>query len=166
MKLITIYNQMRLEALKPSEFKRLYKLDRSLALKRIDSIWSKLKSQSFQHNRNGERLYFQLEGGSEIQGNPIEQEVSNYLNNNGFEVVDFKNNLGKKKGDKNQMKIGKILTMLGKKDNNAIDILNKMNTSTTRSGVKSSQVIVISKAPYDIGGSSTDRGWNSRMITV
>jgi hypothetical protein len=64
------------------------------------------------------------------------------------------------------MKIGKILTMLGKKDNNAIDILNKMNTSTTRSGVKSSQVIVISKAPYDIGGSSTDRGWNSRMITV
>ena len=79
MKLIDIYNSIILEALKPSEFRRMYAINRKTALKRIGTIWSKLKSQSYQSNRNGDRLYFELEGESETQENPVEQEVSNYL---------------------------------------------------------------------------------------
>jgi hypothetical protein len=161
MTLKKIYNQILLEALKPSEFRKLRGIARDVANKRIDGIWDKLKSQSFRQNRNGERLYFNVEENQETT--TLEKEISDYLDSKGFEIVDFKTNQAKKKGDKNVTKIGKILTMIGKSDPGAIELLNQFNTSNTRGGAKTSPLIVISRSAYDIGGASTDRGWTSCM---
>jgi len=159
-----IYNQLIFEALKPSEFRRLQGIARTVANQRIDGIWNKLKSQASGQNRNGERLYFNLDETEKTEKiTPLEQGISRYLWSKGFEVVDFKTNQAKKKGDKNITKISKILTMIGKSDPQAIDILNKFNTSSSRGGSKTSPLIAISRAAYDIGGASTDRGWSSCM---
>ena len=164
MNLKQIYNQLILEALKPSEFRRLQGIARTVANQRIDGIWNKLKSQASGQNRNGERLYFNLNEAEKTETiTPLEQGISRYLYSKDFEVVDFKTNQAKKKGDKNITKISKILTMLGKSDPQAIDILNKFNTNSSRGGSKTSPLIVISRAAYDIGGASTDRGWSSCM---
>jgi hypothetical protein len=161
IKLNNIYKEIIYEALKPSEFKRLYSIARDVANKRIDSVWSNLKSQSFSQNRNGERLYFNVE--EDQDNDALEYEISDYLDSKGFEIVDFKTNQAKKQGDKNITKIGKILTMLGKSDPQAIKFLNKFNTTSARGGSKISPLIVISRSAYDIGGASTDRGWSSCM---
>ena len=71
MNIKQIYNQILLESLKPSEFRKLQGIARDVANQRIDGIWDKLKSQSFRQNRNGERLYFNVEENQETTTSTI-----------------------------------------------------------------------------------------------
>jgi hypothetical protein len=158
------------EALKPSEFRELMQVGRDLAMKRIGGIWDKLKSQADSTNRNGDRLFF------EISASPLEDKLHRYLKANNYEIVDYKGGLVRKVGDKNNVKIVKVLTMLGKNDPTAsklqrnYELLKSVNKLNDYDSVKSENAspedytMVISKSPYDIGGMSTDRKeWDSCM---
>jgi hypothetical protein len=158
------------EALKPSEFRGLMRVGRDLAMKRIEGIWDKLKSQADSTNRNGDRLFF------EISASPLEDKLHRYLKANNYEIVDYKGGLVKKVGDKNNVKIVKVLTMLGKDDPTAsklqrnyellksVNKLNDYDSAKSESAVAEDYIMVISKSPYDLGGMSTDRKeWDSCM---
>jgi hypothetical protein len=157
------------EALKPSEFRKLMQVGRDLAMERIGGIWGKLKSQADSTNRNGDRLFF------EISASPLEDKLHSYLKANNYEIVDYKGGLVRKVGDKNNVKIVKVLTMLGKNDPTAsklqrnyellksVNKLNDYDSAKSESASPEDYTMVISKSPYDLGGMSTDREWDSCM---
>jgi hypothetical protein len=157
------------EALKPSEFRELMQVGRDLAMERIGGIWDKLKSQADSTNRNGDRLFF------EISASPLEDKLHRYLKANNYEIVDYKGGLVKKIGDKNNVKIVKVLTVLGKDDPTAsklqrnyellksVNKLNDYDSAKSESAVAKDYTMVISKSPYDLGGMTTDRKWTSCM---
>jgi hypothetical protein len=143
------------EALKPSEFRDLMKVGRDLAMKRIGPIWSYLEKNATSKNRNGDRLYFE----------PDEGGVTEFLDKYGYEVVDPDEGIVKKKGDKNMLKMGKVLNRLQKDDEMATKYLKAFveNKSLNKKNTEDDYIMVISKSPYDIGGMTTDREWESCM---
>lgn len=161
------------EALKASEFRPLMKIGRELAMERINQIWPRLEAQADSKNRSadkkkqsGDRLYFNLEKSEEQEIKiPLKDRIIYYLNQANYEVVDFKEGLVRKKGEKNIVKIGKVLTMLSKSDPDAKYFLNVYNNAKSVMVLDAPDVyvMVISRHPYDIGGMSTDRSWKSCM---
>ena len=161
------------EALKASEFRPLMKISRELAMERINQVWPRLEAQADSKNRSadkkkesGDRLYFNLEKSEEEEfETPSKDKIISYLNQANYEVVDFKEGLVRKKGDKNIIKIGKVLTMLSKSDPEAKNLLNTYNNEKSVMALDEPDdyVMVISRHPYDIGGMSTDRVWRSCM---
>ena len=152
------------EALTPSEFRPLMKIGRELAMERINQIWPRLEAQADSKNRSGDRLYFNLEKSEEEEiKTPSKDGIISYLNQASYEVVDFKEGLVRKKGDKNIVRLGKVLTMLSKIDPKAKYFLNVYNNekSVLALDTPDDYVMVISRHPYDIGGISTDRVWKS-----
>jgi hypothetical protein len=80
--------------------------------------------------------------------------IFKYLNNNGYQMVDYIGGYATKDG-KNKKSIGSLL---------ASEPLLKQffDNDPVRSGTKqSNRMVVISRHPYDIAGASTDRGWTS-----
>jgi hypothetical protein len=160
------------EALKPSEFRELMQVGRDLAMKRIGGIWDKLKSQADSTNRNGDRLFF------EISASPLEDKLHRYLKANNYEIVDYKGGLVRKMGDKNNVKIVKVLSILGKNDPTAsklqrnyellksVDKLNDYDSAKSESAVAEDYIMVISKSPYDLGGMTTDRKWDFSCMNL
>lgn len=154
------------EALKVSEFRPLMQVGRELAMERINQIWPRLEAQADSKNRSGDRLYFNLEKSEEEElQTPSKDKIISYLNQANYEVVDFKEGLVRKKGDKNIVRLGKVLTMLSKSDPEAKNLLNAYNNekSVMALDTPDDYVMVISKHPYDIGGMATDRVWRSCM---
>lgn len=153
------------EALKASEFRPLMQVGRELAMERINQIWPRLEAQAdSKKERSGDRLYFNLEKSEEEElQTPSKDKIISYLNQANYEVVDFKEGLVRKKGDKNIVRLGKVLTMLSKSDPKAKDLLNAYNNekSVMALDAPDDYVMVISRHPYDIGGMSTDRAWTS-----
>ena len=160
------------EALKPSEFRELMQVGRDLAMKRIGGIWDKLKSQADSTNRNGDRLFF------EISASPLEDKLHRYLKANNYEIVDYKGGLVRKVGDKNNVKIVKVLMMLGKNDPTAsklqrnyellksVNKLNDYDSKKSESNSPEDYIMVISKSPYDLGGMATDREWGFSCMNL
>jgi hypothetical protein len=160
------------ESLKPSEFRKLMQVGRNLAMERIGGIWDKLKSQADGTNRNGDRLFF------EISASPLEDKLHRYLKANNYEIVDYKEGLVKKVGDKNNVKIVKVLMMLGKNDPTAVKLqrnyellksVNKLNdydSAKSESAVAEDYIMVISKSPYDLGGMTTGRDWADSCMNL
>jgi len=160
------------ESLKPSEFRKLMQVGRDLAMKRIGGIWDKLKSQADGTNRNGDRLFF------EISASPLEDKLHRYLKANNYEIVDYKEGLVKKVGDKNNVKIVKVLTMLGKNDPTAVKLqrnyellksvnkLNDYNSAKSERAKAQDYLMVISKSPYDLGGMTTGRDWANSCMNL
>jgi hypothetical protein len=145
---------------------------RDLAMKRIGGIWDKLKSQADSTNRNGDRLFF------EISASPLEDKLHRYLKANNYEIVDYKGGLVRKVGDKNNVKIVKVLMMLGKNDPTAsklqrnyellksVNKLNDYDSAKSESAVAEDYIMVVSKSPYDLGGMTTDRGWDYSCMNL
>lgn len=137
------------EALKPSQFRKYVKeFDRE----RYADIFKK-----YDGDKNNYRVYLPLIGEPTLK-NPIELEVTNFLNDNGFEIVDYIKGTCKATDAKNLSKIGQILTR--KKS----DLLNKFVSDPERkAGTKEDLMVVISRHPYDIAGADTDRTWTNCM---
>ena len=151
------------EALKPSEFRDLMKVGRELAMERISQIWPRLEAMADAKNRSGDRLYFDIEQSNDLEI-PSKNEITNFLSNNNYDIVDFSKGFVKKKDDKNIVKLGKVLTMFGKSDETALDLLQKYNNEkSVIANTGAEYLMVISKHPYDIGGMATDRSWKSCM---
>jgi hypothetical protein len=151
------------EALKPSEFRNLMNVGRGIARKRINKIWPRLKKMADFTNRSGDRLYFNIEQSNDLEI-PSKNEIVNFLSNNNYDIVDFSKGFVKKEDDKNIIRLGKVLTMIGKSDKTALDLLQKYNNEKsllTKTGEE--YFMVISRHPYDIGSMATGRNWRSCM---
>jgi hypothetical protein len=171
MKLRDILN----EALVPSEFRSLMAVGRETALSRINQIWSRLKSQAIKsdnpkdrrnrHLDSKDRLYFNINSNdaSDISNTSSKDNIIKYLNEKGYNIVDYVQGLVNKKGDDRIIKLGKVLTMLGKDDGRGLNFLQKYNNEKSVQVTGSDYILVISKHPYDIGGMATDRSWTSCM---
>ena len=167
MKIIITENQYSFlkEALNPSEFRKFMSIGRELALTRIGEIWSKLEAQCDSKNRNGDRLYFKIKQDLDDKSFdlPIRKELEDYLDSNNLNVISFKSGTVQKKSGGNIFSLGKALTILSKKDKNALDILQQYNNQKSNVALTEDLIMVISKSPYDLAGMSTDRAWKSCM---
>jgi len=161
--LYNIVNKVINETLSPSEFRPLMKIGRELAMERIGEIWPRLEAMSDFKNRSGDRLYYYIQQSNDLDI-PSKNEITNFLSKNNYDVVDFAKGLVKKKDDKNIIKLGKILTMLGKNDKTALDLLQKYSQQKSlETNTDAEYLMVISRHQYDIGGMATDRHWTSCM---
>ena len=167
MKIIITENQYSFlkEALNPSEFRKFMSIGRELALTRIGEIWSKLEAQCDSKNRNGDRLYFKIKQDLDDKSFdlPIRKELEDYLDSNNLNVISFKSGTVQKKSGGNIFSLGKALTILSKKDKNALDILQQYNNQKSNVALTEDLIMVISKSPYDLAGMSTNRAWKSCM---
>jgi len=149
------------EALPLKTAKKLNKIQRSsLVQTQIDKIFSYLKKHPnyIDESKRGERLYFKFEkgeGSKEISS--TQKEIEQVIKSKGYEIKDYKQGIAIDP-HKREMKLGKVL------NKEKPELLQKFNTDKTREAVKDTDLmIVISRAPYDLGGMSTDRGWTSCM---
>ena len=162
IKLIDILNKLISEALPISKAKELYSIQKSDKVTQYqDKIFNELINipEYIKSNKTGDRLYFKFtrekdKEDKEIKSNP---EIIKTLYDNNFKVKDYIKGTATDKYDR-EVKIGKILQKINP------ELLQKFNNDINREASKTkNQLVVISKSPYDVGGASTDRGWNSCM---
>jgi hypothetical protein len=89
---------------------------------------------------------------------PIFKDVHKVLQDNGYQVVDYYNNVARKDGvsDNREFGIGKLLYRFDKE-------LKKEYDSHKDKTVSDEYMVVISRHAYDLLGISTDRKWHSCM---
>jgi len=88
-------------------------------------------------------------------------EVEKHLNQNGYEVSDYRAGLAKDKYGRD-VKIGKVLGKTGASP----QLMNTFNNDPKRAASKANASglhIVISRHPHDVAGMSTNQGWKSCM---
>jgi len=162
-----IVDNLIFEALKPSEFRRYMNVGRDLAMKRIGQIWSKLQAESIGSNRNGDRLYFNITEKVDffdLKEIPISVEINDFFKENGFEIVDVRNNKAKNLKDGRIVSIMKILESLRKVNPELVAYyIKQYDEQRSLMLDKKEKIMVISKSAYDIAGMSTDRKWGSCM---
>ena len=146
------------EALKPSQFRKYVK---SFNRERYSDIFKKLGDQ-YSHDKNYNRIYIPLQ--SDEQKGPIsntQNEVTSFLEENGYKVIDYIKGTAKYGDSKNVTSIGKILGKL-----KAGQLMNSFVSDESRKALTSNisdLMIVISRHPYDIAGADTDRNWTNCM---
>jgi ribosomal protein S16 len=138
------YSEFAVEALKPSEYRSLVK------------GWDKTKYAELFGGKY--RIYIPLESaGPDSKQVKVNQQVSQEVEKLGYKIDDYLKGIASKteNGRVRQIKIGKLLS-----PSTAQVFANDPVRGATR---KSTQLVVISRHPYDIAGMSTDRGWRSCM---
>ena len=146
------------EALNPSQYRKYVK---EFNRERYDSSFKSL-GDKYEHDRNYYRIYIPLESSTNV--GPIsatEKEVSDVLSKNGYQVLDYIKGIVKFGESKNTTSIGKVLTRL-----KADDLMKKFVSDESRKALTSDAsnlMVVISRHPYDIAGSDTDRNWTNCM---
>jgi len=114
----------------------------------------------YRHDRNGYRVYIPLNSTpkEQPQKSPTQQQIEEFLEQNGFSMVDYVKGIVHNTEKRQDIKIGKVLNKLKR-----TDLLNAFNVDKTREATQSQYIVVISRHPYDIAGQSTGRGWTSCM---
>lgn len=125
------------------------------------------------------RIYLELNSSRETDIRPL-QEVEMWLKQAGYQIINYRDGLCKKIGDKDDrlFKIGKVLVQI-KKEHPADDwskhklspylvrpdiaIKNFQKDPRRDAAKQKDMMVVISRHPYDMAGMSTDRGWTSCM---
>lgn len=162
IKLVDLLKETINEALPISKAKELYSIQKSdKVVQYQNKIFNELKNTSeyIKSNKTGDRLYFKFirEKDEEINMSKSNPEIIKALQDNNFKVKDYIKGTATDKYDR-EVKIGKILQKFNP------ELLQKFNNDINREASKDkNQLVVISKSPYDIGGASTDRGWDSCM---
>lgn len=146
------------EALKPSQFRKYVNVFNK---ERYSDIF-KMLGNRYSHDKNYYRIYIPLEG--ETSQGPVsetEKRVKSFLEKNGYKDIDYIKGTCRYGDSKNLTTIGKALTRL--KNN---ELMNKFVSDESRKAVTSdvsNLMVVISRHPYDIAGSDTDRNWTNCM---
>jgi len=136
------------EALKMSQWRPLVKKWDS---KRLEA---EFLNEPYEKDRKAFRLYIPVES-DDTTVIEAPAEIVKFLDSEGYDMVDYAKGLAKRKGSKRETKLGKILPS---------DLMKSFVNDPSRTASKKiSQMVVISRHPYDIGGMSTDRGWSSCM---
>jgi hypothetical protein len=163
IKLLNLLNEIISEALPISKAKELYSIQKSdKVIQYQDKIFNELinVSKYIKSNKTRDRLYFKFtreKDEEEVNASKPNSEIIKTLQDNNFKVKDYIKGIVTDKYDR-ELKIGKILQKINP------ELLQKFNNDINREASKDkNQLVVISKSPYDVGGASTDRGWNSCM---
>lgn len=169
MKSILAYNSFINEKLKPSQFREYMKVwDENPELRdRYRDIFEKYKSK-YDGDKNAYRIYLPLI--EDIKVSDLEKDITELLDKNGWEVIDYTSGMGRFKGAKNPKRIGQILTSLERnskdeEEKSHIKLLMKQFVEDTnrKQGSSSKYLVCISRHPYDIAGADTDRKWDNCM---
>lgn len=127
----------------------------------------------YKHDKKGYRIFIPLEEEkSNTEKSPTHKKVEEFLNQNGFEIVDYIKGIVRNTEKNQNIKIGKVLTKLKPTETVMVDtkdgpknlpLIDAFAVDKTREGTRNEYVAVISRHPYDIAGMSTNRGWTSCM---
>jgi len=121
------------------------------------------------HDKNYNRIYFPLKiNKEEISTNDIPRELRDYIEWNGYKIVNYADGLIKRYhtgydnggipvGDSRVIRIGKYLNKVGRQD--LLDVYNNSKKDTLKN--VDDIYVVISRHPYDLIGMSTNRGWST-----
>lgn len=146
------------EALPPSQFREYVK---EFNRERYSDIFKTL-GDKYDHDRNYYRIYIPLvEEKKEGPVSEVQKEVESFLQQNGYQVLDYIKGVAKFGESKNTTTIGKALTRL-KND----ELMKKFVSDESRKALTTDTgqlMVVISRHPYDIAGSDTDRNWTNCM---
>ena len=167
-----------LEALKPSMFRRYVK---EFVKERYADIFKQYKNK-YDGDKNAYRLYLPLvqeydkelddtNDMDEIEVGETEENIVNFLRNNDLAEIDYMEGKCKYRGAKNTVKIGQTLTKISNdqsKDeetrNQAKEYFKLFVEDPARKVAKNEELMAcISRHPYDIAGSDTDRAWKDCM---
>jgi len=168
MKNILGYNSFN-EKLKPSQFREYMKVwDESPELRdRYKDIFEKYKSK-YDGDKNSYRIFLPLI--EDVKVSDLEKSITDLLDKNGWEVIDYAAGMGRFKGAKNPKRIGQVLTSLERnskdeEEKTHIKLLMKQFVEDTnrKQGSSSKYLVCISRHPYDIAGADTDRKWDNCM---
>jgi hypothetical protein len=163
-----ILNFKSFEALKPSQFRDYMKVwDELPHLKdRYKDIFFEYK-EKYDGDKNAYRIYLPLQQEKVIS--ETERQISEYLNKNNYELLDYTIGQARFIGAKNPKRIGQVLTQLERNasDEEKIfikDLMKKFVEDPIRKqGNTSEYLVCISRHPYDIAGADTDRKWDNCM---
>lgn len=144
------------EALKPSQYRKYVKyFDREKYLDIFKSI-----GDDFQHDRNYFRVYIPLIKDTSNYISTTHKKIYDFLSENNCELIDYVKGKAKFNSSKNETSIGKILKKL--KNQELFDLFNSDEKRKSLM-VDDDLLVVISRHPYDIVGSDTDRNWTNCM---
>jgi len=145
------------EALKPSQFREYVKeFDRE----RYKDIFMKHHDE---HDRNFFRIYLNLES----EKSETQKEIEELFSQNDIEIIDYIEGKAKFKSAKNISRIGQLLQRLERNhpDKEKIKSLMKRFVEDPQRKAGQNLMVCISRHPYDIAGSDTDRSW-SNCLTI
>lgn len=147
------------EALLPSQFRKYVN---AFDKERYYDIFKEI-GDDFDHDKNYYRVYIPLDKKESIGYiSDTNKEIDEFLKLNGAEIIDYIKGSAKFNDSKNETSIGKILNRLKNEE-----LSKKFISDEKRKAVASSNtddlLIVISRHPYDIAGSDTDRDWTNCM---
>lgn len=141
-----------LSALRPSQFRKFVKgWDKG----RYAEAFEKFSGTK---DRNAYRIYLQLNRPKEPPL-PAPSDIAKAVEEAGYQVEDYRAGIAVDKDGKRKMRIGRLLEKHR-------DLQKKFNEDKSRSAHRGKFIVCISRHPYDIAGSSTDRGWTSCMNLV
>lgn len=120
------------------------------------------KSHKGGHDKNFYRIYIPIiKSKSETQS-----QIEILLNRNGYEVIDYMAGRAKFKNAKNVTRIGQVLQRISRNAESKIDVnsaieLSKKFVEDSNRKAGNDLMVCISRHPYDIAGSDTDRNWSN-----
>lgn len=148
------YSEWVSEALKPSQFREYVK---EFNRDRYKDIFMRFNDE---HDKNFNRIYLNIEN----KKSETHQKIEDLLSENGYEIVDYIEGKARFKGAKNLSRIGQVLQRLerGLPDKSSdIKILMKKFVEDPERKAGQNLMVCISRHPYDIAGSDTDRNWTN-----
>lgn len=108
------------------------------------------------HDKNFNRIYFDLKIDPRNFSVTIPTELKDYMDYHGYKMIDYDKGLCADKNGK-QVRIGKLLNRVG--ETKLLKVYNDSKTDKLK--YVSDLQVVISRHPYDIIGMSTNRGWTT-----
>lgn len=136
------------ESLLPSQFREYVKMFDKTKYEKI------FKDFSGDHDRNFYRLFIPIEK----KKSKTHIKIEKYLSELGYEIVDYIQGKARYKDAKNTTRINQILTRL--KEDTA-KVLSKLFVEDPDRKAGEDLMVCISRHPYDIAGSDTDRNWSN-----
>jgi len=147
------------EALKPSQFRKYVD---AFDKERYADIFKEL-GDLYSNDRNYYRIYIPLIK-EEVTGyiSTTHELIDKFLAENDCEIVDYVKGVAKFRSAKNTSTIGKLLNKF-KNEELSKQFVSDEKRKTLVSTDKDELLVVISRHPYDIAGSDTDRDWTNCM---
>lgn len=147
-----------LAAIKLSDYKKYYgeahkkRGENKVVIKYLDFIFGGPADK-----KGRDRIYLPYDITQSDEYKRLQQRIDSFISREGYRVGDFQQGIAYKEGNKNPIKIGKIINRMKKKfPTEAEELLKTYNES--KAG-ESDYLIVISRHPYDVAGASTGRSW-------
>lgn len=160
------YNQF--EALTPSQFRPYMKVwqDNPNLKERYKSMFEEYKKK-YDGDKNAYRIYLPLNTGD--KKSEFEDQISTFLSENGWSLVDYVDGKARFGESKNTKRIGQVFSQLERGADEAkkseIKRLSKgfIEDPIRKQGKGSDLLVCISRHPYDVAGADTNRDWENCM---